>query len=355
MKTFNIITAAIFIGTVGVISYNLISGSGKHYLSVTNVGYNTVEENLRLSGFVYPDKEIEIKPQISGVVYALHVKVGDSVKEGSPIASISLVPNSSEVERLANNMRISRINLNAAKANYDRQKFLLDKKVISKADFELAERDYMTAKENYSSASSQLNFRQKNDKASNNIVRSSTSGVIIDIPVKVGASVVERGSFNAGTTIATIAEADHYIFKANVPERDIGNLSLGMPVRLTLLVHKNIEIPAVITNISAKGEVNGGTVKFPVEAEFSLDNDMPRLRSGYSATAEILISRVSDAMTLPEKYIHFNGDTSFVYVTDSLKRSVTERIVKLGISDGDNVQIVNGLTDRDLIITNYHD
>lgn len=355
MKAFNIITAALFIGTVGTITYNLVSSSNKHYFVFTKAEHNTVEENLKLSGHVYPCKEIEIKPQISGVVYAIHVNVGDCVKEDAPIASVSLVSNSSEVEQLTNNMRISQINLNAAMANYDRQRLLFDKKAISKADFELAEKDYMTAKENYSSASAQLNFRQKSNKASNNIVRSSTSGIIIDIPVKVGSSVVERSNFNTGTTIATVAEADRYIFRANVSERDIGSLSLGMSVKLTLLVYKNIEIPAVITSISAKGEANGGVVTFPMEAEFSLDEDMTKLRSGYSATAEILISRVSDAMTLPEKCIHFSGDTSFVYVTDSLKESVTERIVKLGISDGDNVQIVNGITDKDLIITNYHD
>ena len=355
MKAFNIIAVTVFVGAVGFISYSLIKDTGKKYYATVRAETATIEDALHLSGRVYPSKEIDVKPQISGVIDAIYVSVGDAVKDGDPIASVSLVPNSSEIEQLTSAVNMARINLDAAKLSYERQKMLLEKKAISQKEFEAAQKEYLSAKENLTTAVKQLNFRQKSSRNAGNIVRSSTSGVVIDIPVKVGASVVERSNFNAGSTIATIAGADHYIFKADVPEKNIAGLDVGMPVSLSLLAYEKISIDAIITKISAKGEMQGGAVKFPVEAEFSLEDSAIDLRSGYSATARILLSSAQDVLTLPEKCINFKGDTTFVYVTDSLKRFATEQPVTLGLSDGDRVQITEGITKDDLIITNYHD
>ncbi len=355
MKTFSIIVVTVFVGAVGFITYSLIKDSEKKYYATTTAEVSTIEEILHLSGFVYPSKEIEVKTQISGVVDAVYVNVGDVIKEGDPVASVSLVPNSSEVEQLTNNVNVARINLTTAKATYERQKKLLEKKAISKVDFEATEKEYLTAQENYSTSVKQLSLRQKGKNRPNNIVSSSTSGIIIDIPVKVGSSVVERSNYNVGSTIATIVGADHYIFKADVPEKNIGSLTIGMPVKLSLLAFENMEKEAIITKISAKGEMKGGAVKFPIEAVFTLSDCSAELRSGYSATGEVVLSRVSDVLTVPEKCIYFTGDTTFVYMTDSLKNKVVKKMVVLGLSDGEKVQIVYGITAEDLVITNYHD
>jgi len=355
MKVFNVIAVTVFVGVAGFITYTLIEDSDKRYYSTTRMETATLVDKLHLSGFVYPSKEIEVKPQISGVVDALYVNIGDVVKDGDPIASVSLVPNSSEVEQLKNNLNVASINLSTTTATYVRQKQLFEKKAVSKADYEAAENNYLTAKENHSTAMRQLRLRQKDKNSSDNIVYSSTSGIIIDIPVKVGSSVVERGNYNAGSTIATIVGADHFIFKADVPEKNIGRLHIGMPVKLSLLAYDCMEIDATMAKISAKGEMRGGAVKFPVEAVFTLNDSTIELRSGYSATGEITLSCEYDVLTLPEKCIYFKGDTTYVYVTDSLRRTVEETIVTLGLSDGERVQIVDGLTATDLIITNYHD
>ena len=355
MKIFNAITVMLLVGTVSFIGYSLIKDSGKKYYTITTAEESTIEEKLHLAGFVFPSKEIEVKPQISGVVDAVYVKVGDVVKKGDPVASISLVPNSSEVEQLKNNVNVARINITTAKETYERQKQLLEKKAISRIDFEAAKKEYLTMQENYSTAVKQLNFRQKGKNQSNNIVRSSTSGVIIDIPIREGSSVIERSNYNAGSTVATIAGADHYIFKTDVPEKNIGSFYIGMPVKLSLIAFKDKEITALITKISAKGEIKGGAVKFPVEAVFTLNDGSMELRSGYSATGEVVLSSISDALTLPEKCINFKGDTSFVYLTDSLKEKAVVQIVKIGLSDGEKVQVVEGITSKDLIITNYYD
>jgi len=355
MKAFSIISLTVFAGTAGFIAYSLMKDADRKIYVTTQAETATIEDKLHLSGFVYPSREIEIKPQISGVVDAVFVDIGDSVEEGTPLVSVNLVPNSSEVEQLSNNVKIAGINLSVAERNYGRQKKLLEKKAISKTDFETVEKEYLTAKENYSSAVIQLNLRSKGKKNINNIVRASTSGVVIDIPVKVGTSVVERSSYNAGSTVAVIAGADHFIFKANVPERNIGQLSVGMPVKLKLLAYDTLGVDAVLVKISAKGELTNGAVKFPIEVEFVMKDKSIDLRSGYSATAEFLLSVADNVLTLPEKCINFRGDTSFVYVTDSLKREVSERAVLLGLSDGENVEIKSGIGRNESVITNYHE
>lgn len=354
MKAFKVIVITLFVGVVGFISFSLVKDSKQKFYTTARPERSSIEEKLYLSGFVYPGKEIEIKPQISGVVEAIHVSVGDHIKKGDPIASVSLVPNSSEVEQLTSNLNLAKIKLESAKTKYERQKQLYEAKAVSRVDFEAAEQEFMTEQENCISAERQLELRKKGKKTAANVVRASTSGVIIDIPVKVGSSVMERSGYNPGTTVAIVAGTDYYLFRTNVPERNIGRLCIGMPVTLYLPAMDSLRIDATIMSISAKGEMQSGAVKFPIEAMFTY-NKAHILRSGCSAIGELLLRREEMALLVPEKSINFHGDTSFVYVTDSLKRSVLERIVRLGLSDGKRVQITEGVNEDDLIITNYHD
>lgn len=355
MKPFQIFVCVVFIGVVGFITYSLVKDSHERYYATTRPEVATIEEKLALPGFIYPGKEIEIKPQISGVIDAVYVGVGDRVEEGSPIASVSLVPNSSEVEQLTSSVNISRINLEAARLRYERQKQLFEAKAVSRAEFEAVEHEYQTAQENYNAAEHQLNLRRKGRKSATNLVRSSTAGVIIDIPVKVGTSVMERSGYNPGSTVAVLAGTDHYVFRANVPEKSIGRLHVGMPVSLSLPALDSLTVDAIIQTISAKGEMQGGAVKFPVEAQFTFDGKDGTLRSGYSATATILLRQAKSVLTLPEKAVCFHGDTSYVYVTDSLNKAVSQRNIRIGLTDGVRVEILEGISTRDLVITNYHD
>lgn len=355
MKAFNVIAVSVFVGAVGFITWSLVKDSHKRYYITTHAEETTIEENLNLPGFVYPSKEIEVKPQLSGVVDAVFVSVGDAVKVGDPIASVSLVPNSSEVENLTSSVNVAKISLTTAEATYERQKTLLENKAISRTEYEASEREYLTAKETYETARHQLNLRQKNQRTENNIVRSSTSGTIIDVPVKPGSSVVERSSYNVGTTVATIASSDVYVFSADVPEKNIGKLHVGAPVKITLLAYEDMLIEAMITKISSKGKIDNGAVKFPLEAQFTVPDKSVELRSGYSASGEVLLTRKENVMSLPEKCVNFKGDTTYVYLTDSLKHSVKEQIIKLGLSDGERIEILDGLSKKDFVITNYHD
>ena len=355
MKAFNVLVITVFVGVVGFITYSLVRDSRQKFYATVRPEISSIEEKLFLSGYIYPGKEIEIKPQISGVVDAIHVSVGDHVKEGDPVASISLVPNSSEVEQLTSSVNLARIKLESARIRHERQKQLYEAKAVSRTDYEAAEQEYLTAQENFSSAEHQLELRKKGKNTAANIVRASTSGVIIDIPVKVGSSVMERSGYNPGSTVAVLAGTEYYLFRANVPERNMGSLHIGMPVTLSLPALDSLRIEATIMTISSKGEMQSGAVKFPIEAMFAYNRDDHILRSGYSASGELLLRRVDGVLTLPEKSVNFRGDTSYVYVTDSLKRTATEKIIHLGLSDGEKVQITGGISEKDLIITNYHD
>lgn len=358
MKVFNLFVGTVFAGVVGFIVYTLIKDSNEKFYVTVRPEFSTIEETLTLPGYVYPSREIEIKPQLSGVIDDIFVKIGDRVQSGAPLASVSLVPNSSEIEQLQSNVTISKINLDAITSKYEKVKQLYEKNAISRLDYESSERDYLTSQENYKTALRQLNIR-KNDlsgkKNIENIVKASTSGIVIDVPVEIGSSVMERSSYNAGSTIATLAGDDFYIFKADVPEHQISSLAVGMPVSLRLLPYDTLFIEAVIVKISAKGNnVNGG-VRFPIEAEFKLPSNDIEIRSGYSADARICLHKAETVLSLPEKCLKFKGDSILVYVTDSAKKVVRERLLNVGISDGDKVEIINGISESDFIITNYDD
>lgn len=355
MKTFNVIVTVVFLGVVGFIAWNLIEDSKKKYYSTILPENKCIEEKLQLSGFIYPSTEIDIKPQLSGVIDAIFKSTGDMVNEGDPIASISLVSTSEEIDKLTSNVNVAKISLNAAETKFKRQKMLLEKKAIPNTEFEADEKEYLTAKENYQSAVNQLHLRKKGGKSGNNIVCSSANGIVINIPLKSGASVIERSSYNEGTTIATVASSNLYVFSADVAEKNIGSICIGTQIEISIPAYKNLDIAATVTKISSKGNMVNGAVKFPVEAQFSIPSDSLRLLSGCSAIGEVLISKVENAMSLPEKCINFKGDTVFVYVLDSLGNNVMQKDIQIGISDGNSVQVTSGLTRNDPVITNYHD
>ena len=359
MKAFNFIVGTVFVGVVGFVAYTILNDSKVKYYVTVKPEYSTIEETMTLPGYVYPSREIEIKPQLSGVIDEIFVKVGDRVQTGAPLASVSLVPNSSEIEQLQSNVTISKINLDAVTSKYEKVKQLYEKNAISRLDYESTERDYLTTQENYKTAVRQLNIR-KNDLSgqinSANIVKASTSGIVIDIPVEIGSSVTERSSYQAGSTIATLAGEDFFVFKADVPEHQISSLSVGMPVVLRLLPYDTLSIDAVIVKISAKAVNSNGGVRFPIEAEFTLPaNNGIEIRSGYSADARICLHKVEDVLSLPEKYLKFKGDSVLAYVTDSTKKMVREKLLTLGLSDGEKVEIINGIRESDLIVANYDD
>lgn len=356
MKQIKIILIAVFASILLFLVYrNLNRGHKVHYTTVAPEE-RAIVETIFIPGNVFPAKEIEIKSQLSGILDDITVKIGDYVKAGTPVASIKLVPGTFDIERLESNVNTAMIEYNARLTEYERAKRLYDTQTISKVDMNEYTRIYMLSRENLNSARNQLDILKKGRVPSrkiSNLVTTSTAGTVIDIPLEVGASVIERNNYNPGTTIAIVAEMNLFKFRTLIAEHYLQHVSLGDTVSLTFNAYRNLATKATVNKISSKGILENGIMKYMLEAEFTITEDIPVLRSGYSATAEIVLNSRDKALSIEEKYIVYQNDSVYLYVLGSSgKEKVMKKIIP-GISDGTYTEITDGASSEDRIITNY--
>ncbi|GHS84852.1 RND transporter MFP subunit [Bacteroidia bacterium] len=356
MKVFNVIAVLFFVTVVSIISYNVLKRDRNNFYSFIQSEYRDITEKIYIAGNVYPVKEVEIKSQLSGIIDNIFVKIDDSVTINAPIATIKLVPNPSDIERVENNVTLSQIDYTAKQTEYKRSVSLFSKKVISKSEMDEMRRQYLTSKKQYESATNQLDLLKNGhiiSKNISNIVTSSTTGIIIDIPIEIGASVIERNNYNPGTTIAIVADLHKFIFRALIAEHYVKSIKIGDEIKLSFNAYDSLQVVACIQKISSKGNVinDGGAVKYLIDAEFDMVENMPLLRSGYSASAEIILHERKNVLSIPEKYVHFSNDSIYVNIYDTLTNKHIPQLINIGVSDGTYVEIVNGLTSTDRIIT----
>lgn len=354
MKVFKIVLICLFAGTLAFVFFRSSLKGKKQVYKTTSAEYRDIKEDINLAGNVFPIKEIEIKSQISGVLESIHVAIGDNVTTGSSIASIMLVPNASDIERLEYNLTIAQIEYKARLEDYEREKKLYEKNVIAKVEMDNYINAYMLAKEKYLSAQNQLNILKEgrtSAKTASNIVKSSINGVVIDIPLEIGSSITERNNFNPGTTIAVVAEMSQFRFKALIAERYLDCITQGDTIFIHFNAYDKLETKAVITKISSKGNPENGVMKYMLEAEFPVSKDMPVIRSGYSATANIVIKNRKNVLSVEEKYILYENDSTFVYIFDKETKEKIKKKVILGASDSEFTEIMKGILPYEEIIT----
>ena len=313
-----------------------------------------IREEIYIPGNVYPVKEIELKSQLSGVLDKIFIKIGDVVQEGAAVASISLVPSTLELERLENNVKMAQINFDAAKLSYERSKKLFEAQTISKANMETVEKEYNSAKEQLLSAQKQMAI-QKTGKITgksetSNIVKSSIAGTVIDLPLQEGASVIERNTLNSGITVAILAKMGQFVFRTQLAEQYLEHIHLGDSITLSFNAYKDLKSKAKITKISSKGTLENGIMKYTLEAEFPVHAQMPVIRSGYSATAEIVLDSKKNVPSIEDKYITYKNDSTYVWVKNG--QNIEKKYIELGISDGKYTEITNGLTANDKVVQN---
>ena len=322
--------------------------------TTVNIENRDIKEEIYIPGNVYPVKEIELKSQLSGVLDKIFVKIGDVVQEGSPVASISLVPSTLELERLENNVKMAKINFDATKLSYERSEKLFQAQTISEVAMENARKEYNSAREQLTSAQNQLSIQKTGkvlgSKNTSNIVKSSISGSVIDLPLEEGASVIERNTLNSGITVAILAKMGQFVFRTQLAEQYLENIHLGDSISLVFNAYKDLKTQAKITKISSKGTLENGIMKYTLEAEFPVTAQMPVIRSGYSATAEIVLNRKNNVSAIEEKYIVYKNDSSYVWVRNGEK--LEKKYIELGISDGKYTEITKGLSVNDKIIQN---
>lgn len=310
-----------------------------------------IEKKTVATGKVIPQDEIEIKPQISGIIEKIFMEEGDPVKAGDLIAVIKVVPNEQSLNSARGRVRNAEASLNNTKIEYDRNKQLFDRGVISSQDFNALKLRYdqsVVELEN-SRADYQIIRRGSagGSASANTNIRATVNGTILEIPVEVGDQVIQSNNFNDGTTIATIADLSQMIFEGKVDEGEVGKLKLGMPLEISLGAIENQKFIANLKFIAPKGLEEAGAVQFKIEGDVQV-NDSIFIRAGYSANASLVLEKKDSILVIPEALLQFDKETDKPYVELSVGDQKFERKdIEIGISDGVNVEIVSGLTKED--------
>jgi HlyD family secretion protein len=321
---------------------------------IEEVTKNNIEKRTVATGKVEPRNEILIKPQMSGIIAEVYKEAGDVVKAGEIIAKIKVIPDMVNLSSAESRVVRAQLAFDQSKRDFERNSKLFNEKVISKEEFEKSELQFKNDKEELKSAQDNLALIRdgvSNDKSqiSNTLVRSTINGTILDVPVKVGNSVIQSNNFNDGTTIATVANMGDMLFVGKLDETEVGRVNVGMPMDIRIGALQDTKLTAVLEYISPKGVEESGAIMFEMKAAVKVPTDV-FIRAGYSANAEIVLNKIENILTVPENCIEFSGDTAFVYTLKSENPQTFEKKeVKTGMSDGMKIEIKSGLKLKDKI------
>ncbi len=315
--------------------------------------YSSIDTKAVATGKLNPEEEIELKPQISGIVDKILVEEGDIVTKGDLIAKIRVVPNEQSLVSASSRIKSAKFSSDNATILFNRNKTLFEKGVISKQDFENSELALNQAKESLSQAQNDYQIIKRGSLSgggsANTNITALISGTVLEIPVREGDQVIESNNFNAGTTIATIADMSIMIFEGKVDEADVGKLEEGKEIKVILGAINQKEFPAILTFVAPKGQEENGAVQFTIKADVEIDTST-KIRAGYSANAEIEIESKDSVLVIKESLLQFNRLTEqpFVEIQND-KGEFEKKDVELGISDGINVEILEGVAEGDKI------
>lgn len=315
--------------------------------------FSTLDTKIVATGKLNPEEEIELKPQISGIIDAIFVEEGDLVRKGDLIARIRVVPNEQALVSAKSRINSLKLSLNNSQTVFNRNKTLFEKGVISKQDFENNELSLNQSKENYEQAQDDYQIIKQGSlsggSSANTIIVAQIPGTILEIPVREGDQVIQSNNFNAGTTIATVADMSQMIFEGKVDESEVGKLEEGKDIIVVLGAINEKEFPAVLTFVAPKGVEQNGAVQFTIKADVDIDSST-RIRAGYSANAEIELESKDSVLVIKEALLQFNRITEkpFVELLKENGRFQTKN-VEIGISDGINVEIIEGIKEGDEI------
>lgn len=324
------------------------------YELVTMEKYTIVKKTIA-TGKVEPRDEILIKPQINGIITDLYKDAGQKVRVDEVIAKVKVVPEMSMLNSAESRVNMAEINFSQAEKDFERIQTLYKNNVIAKEEFEQGEVAYKQAKEELQAAQDNLDITKtglskRSGSYSTTLIRSTVNGLILDIPVKVGTSVVQSNNFNEGTTIASVANMGDMIFRGKIDETEIGKIREGTNISITLGALETVKLKANLEYVSPKGVEENGAIMFEIKAAVSVPDSI-FVRAGYSANAEIITAQRDSVLTLPESCLEFNGDSAFVYVlkTETPQQSFEKKPVKIGLSDGLRIEILDGIGEADKI------
>lgn len=321
------------------------------------VEYNEFEPKLMdirkttvVTGKIEPRNEVNVKPQISGIITEILKEAGQKVEAGEVIAKVKVIPDMSSLSAAQARVRLAGINERQAHTDFEREKALFDKGLVSADEYDKIAQALRQAREESAAAQDNLEVvrdgvSKTNASASSTLIRSTVTGLILDIPVKVGNSVILANTFNDGTTIATVANMNDLIFRGNIDETEVGRLTTGMTMKITIGALQDLKFDARLEYISPKATDQNGANQFEIKAAVNLPTSSEQIRSGYSANAEIVLAEARGVLSVPESAIEFSGNDTFVYVVKGSGKEKTyeRRKVTTGLSDGINIEIRSGL------------
>ncbi|AZQ43313.1 efflux RND transporter periplasmic adaptor subunit [Nonlabens ponticola] len=328
----------------------------------------TIIKETVATGNIVPMEEVNIKPNISGVIDKIHVEAGDFVEAGDLIAEIKVVPNINSLTSAKNSIAQQRTSVQTAKlaldnqqAIYNRQKELFEKGVISANDFDLAQNSYNNALQRYKQEQVSLQGASQNfdiiktgttsglSEYANTNVRATVSGMVLDVPVKEGNQVIEANNFNEGTPIATIADVTKMIFEGKVDESEVGKIKEGLPLEITVGAYNNKRYDAILDYIAPKGVAENGAIQFAIKGTLKeIERDSSFVRAGLSANASIILDKADKVLAIKEALVQYDPETKKPYVEIATGDQTFERRnIELGLSDGIYVEVKDGITSAD--------
>lgn len=315
-----------------------------------------IRKTTVVTGKIEPRNEVNVKPQISGIITEILKEAGETVQEGEVIAKVKVIPDMSSLSAAQSRLRLAEINRKQAQTDYDREKTLFDKGLVAADEYDKIAQALRQAREEVDAAQDNLEVvrdgvSKSNASASSTLIRSTITGLILDIPVKVGNSVILANTFNDGTTIATVANMNDLIFRGNIDETEVGRLSTGMTMKITIGALQDLKFDARLEYIAPKATDQNGANQFEIKAAVNLPSNATNIRSGYSANAEIVLAEAKNVLAVQESAIEFDGDDTYVYVIkgEGDKQTYERRKVQTGISDGINIEIRSGVKPNERI------
>lgn len=312
----------------------------------------TIEKTAVVTGKIVPRDEINIKPQISGIITELFKEAGETVRAGEVIAKVKVIPEMSSLSAAQSRVRLAEINLKQAETDMEREQALYDRQLVSREEYDKVKQTRDQAMEEYNAAVDALEVvrdgvSKSNASSSSTLIRSTISGLVLDVPVKVGNSVIQSNTFNDGTTIAVVADMNDLIFDGKIDETEVGRIEEGMGMEITVGALQDLTFDAVLEYIAPKATENNGTNEFQIKAAVKVPSGT-RMRSGYSANARIVLQHSDSVLTVPESTLEFSGDSVFVYVAGS-DSAYMRRPVVTGLSDGISIEIREGVSASDVL------
>lgn len=315
-----------------------------------------IRKTTVVTGKIEPRNEVNVKPQISGIITEIFKEAGETVQEGEVIAKVKVIPDMGSLSAAQSRLRLAEINRKQAQTDYDREKTLFDKGLVAADEYDKIAQALRQAREEVDAAQDNLEVvrdgvSKSNASASSTLIRSTITGLILDIPVKVGNSVILANTFNDGTTIATVANMNDLIFRGNIDETEVGRLSTGMTMKITIGALQDLKFDARLEYIAPKATDQNGANQFEIKAAVNLPSNATNIRSGYSANAEIVLAEAKNVLAVQESAIEFDGDNTYVYVIkgEGDKQTYERRKVQTGISDGINIEIRSGVKPNERI------